>query len=182
MSVYRSRVASSRGACAHRAFRIHHGTPGVNERFAVSQGQMHKSPAHGGVPAILLSRLCAGALPDTGRTQEKTAHPPLRSFPICKSAQHGVTPDVRFTTWDDYAIMAMVECGLGVSLLPELILRRVPYRIAIRKFDTPLCRDLALALPGQAHISAATRQFLRYLDRRDAPAVPAGSTGFDNRP
>lgn len=89
---------------------------------------------------------------------------------------------MRFTTWDDYAIMAMVECGLGVSLLPELILRRVPYRIAIRRLDTPLCRDLALALPGQAHISAATRQFLRYLDRRDAPAVPAGSTGFDNRP
>lgn len=87
---------------------------------------------------------------------------------------------MRFTTWDDYAIM--VECGLGVSLLPELILRRVPYRIAIRRLDTPLCRDLALALPGQAHISAATRQFLRYLDRRDAPAVPAGSTGFDNRP
>ena len=97
-------------------------------------------------------------------------------------AQCGVTPDVRFTTWDDYAIMAMVECGLGVSLLPELILRRVPYRIAIRKLDTPLCRDLALALPGQAHISAATRQFLRYLDRRNAPAAPAGSTGFDNRP
>ena len=97
-------------------------------------------------------------------------------------AQCGVAPDVRFTTWDDYAIMAMVECGLGVSLLPELILRRVPYRIAIRKLDTPLCRDLALALPGQAHISAATRQFLRYLDRRNAPAAPAGSTGFDNRP
>lgn len=89
---------------------------------------------------------------------------------------------MRFTTWDDYAIMAMAECGLGVSLLPELILRRVPYRIAIRRLDTPLCRDLALALPGQAHISAATRQFLRYLDRRDAPAAPAGSTGFDNRP
>lgn len=97
-------------------------------------------------------------------------------------AQCGVTPDVCFTTWDDYAIMAMVECGLGVSLLPELILRRVPYRIAIRKLDTPLYRDIALAPPGQAHVSAATRQFLRYLDRRDAPAAPAGSTGFDNRP
>ena len=88
---------------------------------------------------------------------------------------------MRFTTWDDYAIMAMAECGLGVSLLPELILRRVPYRIAIRKLDTPLCRDLALALPGQAHISAATRQFLRYLDRRNALEVPAGCTGFDNQ-
>lgn len=28
--------------------------------------------------------------------------------------------------------------------------------------------SIALALPGQAHISAATRQFLRYLDRRGA--------------
>lgn len=64
-------------------------------------------------------------------------------------AQCGVTPDVRFTTRDDYAIMAMVECGLGVSLLPELILRRVPYRIAIRKLDTPRYRDIALALPGR---------------------------------
>ena len=37
-------------------------------------------------------------------------------------------------------------------------------------------------LPGRAHISAATRQFLRYLDRRNAPEAPAGCTGFDNRP
>ena len=40
----------------------------------------------------------------------------------------------------------MVECGLGVSLLPELILRRVPYRIAIRKLDTPLYRDMVEAI------------------------------------
>ena len=37
------------------------------------------------------------------------------------------------------------------------------------------------ALPGRAHISAATRQFLRYLDRRNALEVPAGCTGFDNQ-
>lgn len=40
---------------------------------------------------------------------------------------------------------------------------------------------IALALPGRAHISAATRQFLRYLDRRNALEVPAGCTGFDNQ-
>lgn len=73
------------------------------------------------------------------------------------------------------AAAQFADMQIGSALL-------VPYRIAIRKLDTPLCRDLALALPGQAHISAATRQFLRYLDRRDAPAVPARSTGFDNRP
>lgn len=36
-------------------------------------------------------------------------------------------------------------------------------------------------LPGWAHISAATRQFLRYLDRRNAPEAPAGCTAFDNQ-
>lgn len=36
-------------------------------------------------------------------------------------------------------------------------------------------------LPGRAHISAATRQFLRYLNRRNAPEAPAGCTGFDNQ-
>ena len=46
--------------------------------------------------------------------------------------QHGLTPNVHFTAWDDYAIMSMVENGLGISVLPELILRRVPYRIVTR--------------------------------------------------
>ncbi len=87
-------------------------------------------------------------------------------------ARYGVTPDVRFTTWDDYAIMAMVECGLGISLLPELILQRIPYRIAVRRLDMPLYRDIALALPEQTHISAATRRFLHYLDRRGAARIP----------
>ena len=54
----------------------------VNERFAASQGQ-NKSPAHGGVPAILLSRLCAGALPDTGRTQKKLR---TRRCAVCRYA------------------------------------------------------------------------------------------------
>ena len=38
--------------------------------------------------------------------------------------RHGLTPRVPFTTWDDYAIMSMVKSGLGISILPELILRR----------------------------------------------------------
>lgn len=29
----------------------------------------------------------------------------------------GLIPNVRFTTWDDYAIMSMAGCGLGISIL-----------------------------------------------------------------
>ena len=47
-------------------------------------------------------------------------------------------PDIRFTTWDDYAIMSMVEAGLGISILPSLVLQRIPYRIVIKKLEMPL--------------------------------------------
>lgn len=43
--------------------------------------------------------------------------------------RNNITPNVRFTTWDDYAVMSMVEGGLGIAILPKLILRRIPYKI-----------------------------------------------------
>ena len=45
--------------------------------------------------------------------------------------RHNLTPKVHFTTWDDYAVMSMVESGLGISILPNLILKRIPYQISI---------------------------------------------------
>lgn len=57
-----------------------------------------------------------------------------------------VKPNINFTTIDDYAIMSMVEKGLGVSILPELILRRTPYHIVIKELDVPAYRKLGLAV------------------------------------
>lgn len=34
--------------------------------------------------------------------------------------RNGLIPKVHFTTWDDYAIMSMVESGLGISILLTL--------------------------------------------------------------
>lgn len=36
--------------------------------------------------------------------------------------KYGVRPSVCFTTWEDFAIMAMAEKGLGIGILPSLIL------------------------------------------------------------
>ena len=57
-----------------------------------------------------------------------------------------VQPDIRFTTWEDFAIMAMAERGLGVGILPDLILRRIPYRIEIRPLANPYYRPIGLAV------------------------------------
>ena len=54
-----------------------------------------------------------------------------------------LTPHVPFTTWDNDAILSMAESGLGVSVLPQLILRRIPYRAAIRPLFSRLSRYCA---------------------------------------
>lgn len=82
-------------------------------------------------------------------------------------AGSGLTPNIRFTTWDDYAIMSMVENGLGVSILPELILKRIPYSIAARKLDVPAFREIGLAVRSREQASAAVKKFFEYLPYRN---------------
>lgn len=85
-------------------------------------------------------------------------------------ARNGLQPRVHFTTWDDYAVMSMVEGGLGISMLPELILRRVPYRIVAREVDVPAYRTIGLCLRDSRTASLAVKRFLQYLDYREMPA------------
>ncbi len=81
--------------------------------------------------------------------------------------REGLSPRVRFTTWDDYAIMSMVESGLGISILPELILRRIPYRIVAKKLAVPVYREIGLALRERESASLAVKKFIEYLPFRD---------------
>lgn len=92
----------------------------------------------------------------------------------------GLKPDVRFTTWDDYAIMSMVESGLGISVLPELILKRAPYRIVTRELDVPAFRRIGLALRSKKSASRAVKRFLEYLDFRNDPDAVSGSVTADS--
>ncbi|MCI2000594.1 MAG: LysR family transcriptional regulator [Clostridia bacterium] len=75
-------------------------------------------------------------------------------------------PHVQFTTWDDYAIMSMVENGLGISILPELILQRVPYNIVIKELEIPAYRNIGIAMSSKKSLSLAAQRFLKYLPYR----------------
>ena len=77
-----------------------------------------------------------------------------------------ITPKVHFTTWDDYAIMSMVESGLGISILPELILKRIPYHIVIKELDVPAYRNIGLVMRDQMTVSIAVKRFMEYLKYR----------------
>lgn len=56
----------------------------------------------------------------------------------------GVSPNVKYTIHDDYAIMAMVEAGLGVSILAELVLHRTNYRIKLCPTEPLITRTIAI--------------------------------------
>ncbi len=79
---------------------------------------------------------------------------------------HRLMPNIRCSTFDDYAIMAMVESGLGISILPSLILKRSPYDIVTKSLEVPSYRNLALILRSQKNASLAVKRFLEYLDYR----------------
>ena len=74
-----------------------------------------------------------------------------------------VHPDIRFTTWEDFAIMAMAEKGLGVGMLPDMILRRIPYKIEVRSLREPYYRSIGIAMKSRAHMSPAVGRFIEYL-------------------
>ncbi|MEA5137381.1 MAG: LysR family transcriptional regulator [Candidatus Fimivivens sp.] len=81
---------------------------------------------------------------------------------------NNLVPHVQFTTWDDYAVMSMVESGLGISILPELILQRIPYRIVTKELNVPAYRTIGLALRNQKTTSLAVKRFLEYLPFRES--------------
>ncbi len=78
----------------------------------------------------------------------------------------GLTPWSRFTTWDDYAVMSMVESGLGVSILPSLIMKRAPYRIVKRPLEGYPTRQIGYVMKSSKTASLAVKKFLTYLHYR----------------
>ena len=74
----------------------------------------------------------------------------------------GISPNTQFTVAQDQTIMAMVEQGLGISIMPDLMLERSPYRIAAAHLPTPLFRDLRIAVKDQAACSRSTLRFVEH--------------------
>ncbi|MBX4149054.1 LysR family transcriptional regulator [Paenibacillus lautus] len=74
-----------------------------------------------------------------------------------------IKPDIKYTLGDDYAIMAMVEKGLGISILPELVLRGQQRNIRLIELKEKSFRSLGIAVNSMREISPATKRFLDYV-------------------
>ena len=74
-------------------------------------------------------------------------------------AQNRIQPDTKFMESDDHAVIAMVEQGLGTSLMSMMMLQGFDRRITAVPLDPPGHRDLGVACRGRQYLSAAARKF-----------------------
>ena len=72
-------------------------------------------------------------------------------------------PNITFSAIDDYAIMAMVENGLGISILPELVLQGQQRKVLKKDLSETNFRHLGIAVKSKKNISPATEKFLDYV-------------------
>ena len=85
------------------------------------------------------------------------------SEPMAAFETAGIIPNIQYTIHDDYAIMMMVEEGLGVSILAELILRRTNYDIVCLPLNPPITRTLAVGYKDWDSLPIASKHFIEYL-------------------
>lgn len=82
----------------------------------------------------------------------------------------GIKANVIFTSMDDYAIVSMVQHGIGVSVVPEMILKGREDGLAVRELAPCQYRRLGIAIPSLSAASPAAAAFIA-LARRVVPGL-----------
>ncbi len=75
----------------------------------------------------------------------------------------GVKPNVLYYTKDDYAVIAMVEQGLGISIMPELLLEGRHDRLLKLPLVPASRRTIGMAIAASEKAGPATRKFADYV-------------------
>ena len=109
--------------------------------------------------------------------------PRCRGHLLSLAQQSGFEPEVAFETEDYVAVLALVAAGLGVALVPELILRSTSNDgVVVRPMNPPnrrtvplvTTRDLARVPAVQATVEALVEAAKQTGCRPDVEAGPAG--------
>lgn len=70
-------------------------------------------------------------------------------------------PKPAYTVDNDFAAMAMVSQGLGISIFPQLLLKDVPFPVKCLEFDKPFKRTIRIGSRSLSDCSHATKRFIQ---------------------
>lgn len=75
----------------------------------------------------------------------------------------GITPNIKLRVHDDYSILSMVEQGLGISILTELVLRKTSYEVVALPIDPVIIRTMSIITKDKNTLPQASKKFIHYL-------------------
>ncbi|MCT6822636.1 MAG: LysR family transcriptional regulator [Apilactobacillus sp.] len=85
------------------------------------------------------------------------------SEPLEAFKKAGLTPDVRYIIQDDYTIMAMVEAGLGISILSELVFERTDFKVVSKPIVPDVTRPVAIVYKNKEELPIASQYFVDFI-------------------
>ena len=85
---------------------------------------------------------------------------PLKAF-----EKENLKPKIKYTVHDDYAIMTMIEQGLGIGILAKLVLNRTNYDIKVLPIEPPIYRHLAVGFKEWGQLPIASKIFIEYMQK-----------------
>ena len=75
----------------------------------------------------------------------------------------GVRPYARYTIKEDQSILAMVSNGLGISVIPELMLGHSSYPLAVCDLPQRFWREIGICVRDKDELSGSTRLFVQHV-------------------
>lgn len=77
--------------------------------------------------------------------------------------ENHITPISKFELTDDQAIISMVQNGMGISILPEMTLHRLPPNVRVMPIEGENYRTIGIAATSFKTLAPATKKFIEYL-------------------
>ncbi|MBQ6389101.1 MAG: LysR family transcriptional regulator [Mogibacterium sp.] len=76
--------------------------------------------------------------------------------------QNDAHPEIKYTTYDTPATMAMVRMGLGISFVNALSAQYWNEHLVKMPLDPPASIEFGIAVPSREHMTSAAKKFLDY--------------------
>ncbi len=92
-----------------------------------------------------------------------------------------LTPNVKYRIHDDHTILSMVEKGIGISILPSMLLDRASYKIKTVPIDTPVTRTVGIAYLSDELLPIAAKRFIDFLTENIEKYLPKEYSAVEKR-
>ena len=78
----------------------------------------------------------------------------------------GLEPQIELRMHDNFSVCTMVEAGIGVSIMPNLALRKMEFSIVSIPTRPEIKRKVAFAMKDKKALPVASRRFIDFFMSR----------------